>query len=124
MDNVLFVEIIKTFKDLMNIEFDEGFWENGSFADVGKRTSFNVLEYEIYFMIFNYCVFILDNIFMVESFKNVNLLLDRPNVLLADGYFLQGYENHVVEVNPFVNLTIGSFADFLNQLVTLNYFCL
>lgn len=65
-------------------------------------------------------IFVANYIFMVEAFEYVDLFFDGSDMLFADVYFLHGDEDPVVEVDTFKDLSIGSFADFLNQLVALD----
>lgn len=71
-------------------------------------------------MILDDGVLVPDNVLMVETLEDVDLLFDGPDVLLADVYFLHGHEDAVVEVDSLVDLSVGTFPDFFNQLVTLN----
>ena len=41
--NVEFMEVVKTFKNLKDVQFDEGLWKNRSFAQSSKRSSLNIL---------------------------------------------------------------------------------
>jgi hypothetical protein len=73
-------------------------------------------------MIFYDGILVPYDIFMVEIFENINLFFDSPDVLLANGYFLHSHQYSVVEVDAFIYLSVGSFTDFLDQLVALDSF--
>lgn len=122
MQNVEFMKILQSFKDLENVQFDEGLWKNGPFAKGSERSPLNVLKNEVDFMIFEDGVEILDNIFVVEVFNEVDFFLDGLDFLLADGHFLHGDEHAVVEVDSLVHQAVGPLSDGLDDLVALNDF--
>ena len=43
MDYIELVQVVKSFKNLMNVQFDEGLGKKGSFAEMTQRPSFDVL---------------------------------------------------------------------------------
>lgn len=59
-------------------------------------------------------ILIANNVFMVETFEDVDLFFDGSDVFFADMYFLHGDEDPVVEVDAFVDFAVGSFSDFFN----------
>ena len=84
--------------------------------------SFDVLKNQVDFMIFYDGILVPYDIFMVEIFENIDLFFDSSDVLLADGYFLHSHQYSIVEVDAFIYLSVGSFPDFLDQLVALDSF--
>ena len=65
-------------------------------------------------MIFDYCVLVAYNIFVVETFEDIDLFFDGANVLFTYGYFLHSDEDAVIKVDALVDLAIGSLSDFLD----------
>ena len=108
----------------MNVQFNEGFRENGPFAEMTQWPSLNVLKDEIYFMILDDGVLVLDYIFMVETFENIDLFFDGADVLFADGDLFQGHKYAVIEIDTLVDLSVGSFSYFLDQLIAFDSFTL
>lgn len=124
MDYVEFMEVLEALKDLMNVKFDEWFWDDGSFAEHSEWSSFKVLQYQVNLVIFDDSVLILDDVLVIEIFQDCDLFLDGADVLLADVYFLHGNKNSIVEVDSFVNFPIGSLPNLLDQLIALDDFAL
>lgn len=106
----------------MNVQFDQRLWKKGSFAENSQRTSLQVLKYQVYFVIFDYGVFVFDYILMVEALQYIDLLFNALIVLLANGYFLHCNQYSVVEVDSFIDFAICAFTDLFYQLVALDGF--
>ena len=68
-------------------------------------------------MVFDDCVFLPDNVFMVKAFEYIDLFFDGADVLFADGYFFHGDEYAIIKVDTFVNFAVCSFSDFFYELV-------
>ena len=122
MHNVEFMEVVEAFKNLEDVQLDEGLWKNRSFAQSSKGASLDVLQNEVDFVVLDDGVLILNDVFVVEALEDVDLLLDGADVLLADGYLFEGHENAVVEVDAFVDFPVGALPDLLDELVALDGF--
>jgi hypothetical protein len=73
-------------------------------------------------MILDDSIFIFYDIFMVETLEYVDLLFDGPDVFLADGHFLHGDKNAIIEIDALVYFSVGPLADFLDKLVAFYHF--
>ena len=65
-------------------------------------------------MIFYDSILVAYNIFVVETFEDMNFFFDGSNILFTDGYFLHCNENAVIEVDTLIDFTIGSFSYLLD----------
>jgi hypothetical protein len=61
---------------------------------------------------------------MVETFQDIDLLFDGPDVLFANRNLFHCDETTVIEVNAFVNFAVCTFSYLLNKLIALDGFVL
>lgn len=118
--NIELVQVFQPFQYLVDVEFDQSLGEDGDFAELAQGAAFQVLEDKVYLVVFHDCVFVAHDVFMIETFQDVDFFFDGLDELFADGYFLHGHEDAVVEVDSLVDFAVGALSDLFDQLVTLN----
>jgi hypothetical protein len=121
MDDIEFMQILQSLQNLKDIEFDESFRKNGPLTQHSQCPSLQILEYQIYLMVFDDSIKVLDNILMVEILDEVDFLLDGLDLLLADGHLFHGHEHSVVEIDALMHQAVCALADRLDYLVALYY---
>lgn len=54
-------------------------------------------------MILYDCVEVFNDIFMIQIFDEIDFLLNRFDLFLADGHFLHGHDDAIIQINSFVD---------------------